>query len=81
MIHIGGAWLLAAACHRIPCRATPGTVIFIVQGIISRLNKNLNAYSGITRQPDYRYNMVKRRRKLVEEGYRFDSKTREWIKR
>jgi len=75
----GAAWFLAA-CHNRTYTTSLTTVIFIVEGIISRLNKNPNAYSGCSKQPSYRYNMLKRRRKLLKEGYKFDPKTKEWIK-
>jgi len=70
-----------AAYHHTTYTNHPGTVIFVVQGIIPRLNKNPNACSGRSKHPVYRYNMVKRRRKLRKKGYRFDPKTREWVKR
>jgi len=69
------------AYHNTACRTHLGWVIFIVQGIISRLNKNPKAYSGCSKQFGYRYNMLKRRRRLLKKGYRFDPKTREWVKR
>jgi len=70
---------LPAACHKTLCRANLGTVIFIVQGTISGLNKNPNAYSGRSKQPGYAYQMVKRRRKQFKKGYKFNPKTRGWI--
>jgi len=70
-----------AAYHRTTYTNHPGTVIFVVQGVISRLNKNPSVYSGVSKHPGYRYNMLKRRRKLLKEGYRFDPETREWVKR
>ncbi|MBA7504799.1 hypothetical protein ES706_03454 [subsurface metagenome] len=75
----GCAWFLAA-CHRTPCRTRLGTIVFVVHGLISRLNKNPNACSGRSKQPGYAYRMLKRRRKLFKEGYKFDPKTREWVK-
>ena len=76
----GCQWLLAA-CHNTTYRDNFGTVIFVVQGIISRLNKSPNAYSGCSKQPGYRYSTLKRRRKLLKEGCKFDPKIREWVKR
>jgi hypothetical protein len=73
----GYAWLLKAAYHRTTCRTS---IIFVVQGMISRLNKNPNAYSGRSKQPGYAYRMVKRRRQLIKKGYRFDPKTKELVK-
>lgn len=70
-----------AAYHHTTYTNHIGTVIFIVQSMISRLNKNPNACSGRSKQPGYRYGMVKRRRQLLRKGYRFDRKTREWVKR
>jgi len=72
---------LGAAYRRTPCRAYIGSIVFIVEGIISRLNKTPKAYSGYSKQPGYRYGMVKRRRQLVKGGYRFNPRTREWVKR
>ena len=65
----GYAWLLKAAYDNTTYRVS---MIFVVQGIIPRLNKNPNAYSGRSKQPCYAYQMLKRRRKLVKEGYKFD---------
>jgi len=76
----GSAWF-GAACHNTTWSPRTGSIIFIVQGIISKLKKKPNAYSGCSKQPGYAYEMVKRRRELLKEGYRFDSKTREWVKR
>ena len=53
------------------------SIIFTVQGTISRLNKNPNACSGRSKQPSYACNIVKRKRQLIKEGYKFDPKTRE----
>ena len=75
----GTAWLLAA-CHNTTYTNHPGSIIFIVHGIIPRLNKNPNPRSGRSKQPGYAYQMVKRRRKLLKEGYTFDPKTKEWIR-
>jgi len=60
----GCAWLLAA-CHKTTYRVS---IILVVQTRIVKINKNPNAYSGITRQPGYPYQMVKRRRRLLTEG-------------
>ena len=75
----GVAWFLAA-CHNTTYATYLGTIIFVVQGIVSRLNKNPNACSGRSKHPGYAYHMVKRRRKLVKEGYKFNRKTGEWVK-
>jgi len=76
----GCAWL-GAASHNRTYATYLTTIIFIVESIISRLNKNHNAYSGRSKQPGYRYQMLKRRRRLLKEGYKFDPNTREWVKR
>jgi len=70
-----------AACHNRTYATCLATVIFVVQAKIPRLNKNPNAYSRVSKQPGYAYQMLKRRRKLLKEGYRFDPKTREWLKK
>jgi len=80
----GAAWLLAhspLACHNTPCIPYIGSIIVIVEGIISRLNKNPNAYLGCSKEPGYAYRMLKRRRKLFKESYKFDPKMKEGIKK
>jgi len=77
----GCTWFGAAAYHNTPWATCLTSIIFIVQFVIPRRNKNPNAYSGRSRTPGYAYRMVKRRRKLAKEGYEFDPKTREWVKR
>ena len=43
------------------------SIIFIVQGIIPSLNKNPNACSGRVKQPGYAYQVLRRRRRLLEK--------------
>jgi len=72
---------ISAACHNRTYATYLTIIVFIVEGIISRLNKNPNAYSGRSKKRGYACEMVKRRRQLIKEGYKFNSKTREWIKK
>lgn len=36
--------------------------------------------TGRSKQPGYKYQMVRQRRELLKKGYRFDRKRAEWVK-
>jgi len=43
------------AYHNTTFRTYLGTIVFVVHGLISRLNKNPKAYSGCSKMLGYRY--------------------------